>query len=282
MRLTLTILTFSILALVISACGTIVGPTAQEMTLAAQNQSLGTQIADLRATATVEVDRMMITVEHAETEVRAVVRQRDALRATMIARGTDPGFLDVTQPEAGDLPPGIDPNLLLPQATPGAAPPITPGAPVDPNAAPLDPNALPTPTSALPPTTGPRLENVILATGVGSDDCATDNVTTFPNTIAEIYVVATARDFPAETTVTARWSREGTVMGAYNIPFNFEITNACIWAFIDQTDFVFTPGTWTVELDINGTPATAPLTFTISDAGGGAAESDEMGTEDGG
>ena len=136
MQHSLKILQLATLALLISACGGIVGPTAQEATLQARNNELGTQIADLRQTATVEMDRMMVTVEHSETEVRSVAFQRDALRATVIARGTDAGFVDVTIPQDGaGLPPGIDTGSLLPTPAPGvAAPPVTPPGAVDPNA----------------------------------------------------------------------------------------------------------------------------------------------------
>lgn len=262
------------LALLLSACGGIVGPTAQEATLQARNDELGTQLADVRQTATVEMDRMMVTLEHAATEVRSVGFQRDALRATLIARGTDAGFVDVTIPGAGEgLPPGIDSGSLLPTPAPGAAaPPVTPPGAEDPNAgsvgnpaAVIDPNQVAQATTTpAAPTTGARLVEPVLATGVLSNDCAADNVTTFAPTIPEIYVVATAVDFPAGTTITARWSREGTVQGSYDIPFSFEIQQACVWAFIDQTDFPFTPGSWTVELLVNGAPGVGPLAFTIT------------------
>ena len=250
----------------LTGCGSIIGPTAAEETLQAQNYTLSTQITDLRATATVETDRMMITVEHAATEVRAVSLQRDALRATMIARGTDPGFLDVTEPDG--LPDGISADQLLGNngTAPVAAPPVTPPGG---NTTGIDTSQgqqiIPTITPA--PQSGARLTNPTLASGVGSDDCAIDNVNSFQDTAPAIYVVATAVDFPANTTITARWSFGGNVMGSYDIPFDFAIENACVWAFIDQTDFDFSPGTWTVELLINGQPAVGSLTFTILGAG---------------
>lgn len=264
----LRLLFISVLALTVSGCGSVLGPTDAEMTLQAQNQDLSTQIADLRQTATVEVDRMMITVEHAATEVRSVAFQRDALRATLIARGTDPGFLDVTGPVGATLPDGISAENLLPQATAiGAVPAVTPvgAAPVaiDPAAiaaAPVEAVSTATP----PPAQGPRLTNATLATGVGSNDCALNSLTTFETTTPEIYIVATAQDFPAGTVMTARWALEGQVMGSYDIPFSFEIQNACVWAYIDQSDFPFTPGNWTVELLVNQLPSVGPLPFTIT------------------
>jgi hypothetical protein len=282
MQHSLKILQLTALATLISACGGIVGPTAQEATLQARNNDLGTQIADLRQTATVEMDRMMVTVEHSETEVRSVAFQRDALRATLIARGTDAGFVDVTIPQDGaGLPPGIDTGSLLLTPAPGAAaPPVTPPGAGDPNAsgvgdpaAVLDPNQVEqgTPT-AVAPTTGARLVDPVLATGVLNNDCAANNFTTFDSTTEAIYVVATAVDFPVGTTVTASWSREGTVQGSYDIPFDFAIQQACVWAFIDQSDFPFTPGNWTVEILVNGQPSVGPVAFTITGEAPAAAE----------
>lgn len=266
------------LAALLTGCGSIIGPTAAEETLQAQNYALSTQITDLRSTATVEADRMMITVEHAATEVRAVALQRDALRATMIARGTDPGFLDVTEPEG--LPDGISANDLLNGSTGSApqvaAPPVTPpggGTGIDPSQ--VQPG-IPTITPA--PQTGARLTNPALTTSVGSDDCATDNVNTFQDTTSAIYIVATAVDFPAGTTMTARWTFGGNVMGSYDIPFDFAIDNACVWAFIDQTDFQFTPGTWTVELLVNNQPSIGPITFSIIGTGSTAEEAMSEGS----
>lgn len=253
-----------LLALTVSGCGAVLGPTDAEVTLQAQNDTLSTQIADLRQTATVETDRMMVTLEHAATEVRSVGFQRDALRATLIARGTDPGFLDVTAPEGAALPDGISPESLLPAdgnnaiaavpaVTPvGAAPAVAPGAT--------------TPTVTPPPQDGPRLSNPVLASGVQNNDCAANDLTTFTSTNEAIYIVATAQDFPAGTVMTARWALEGQVQGSYDIPFNFEIQEACVWAYIDQSDFPFTPGNWTVELLINQLPAVGPLPFTITGA----------------
>jgi len=270
-------------AMVVSACAGIVGPTAQEMTLQSRNVELSTQISDLRQTATVETNRMMITVEHASTEVRSVGFQRDALRATLIARGTDAGFVDVTAPNSSDdLPDGIDSASLLPTPGPGsAAPPaVTPAGAGDDATLDQSQVAAGTATPAAE-ATGPRLTDPVLATGVNNNDCAANSQTSFPSSTQEIYIVATALDFPVGTTVTARWSQDGTVLGTYEIPFDFAIDGACIWAFIDQTDFAFTPGNWTVELLVNGSPGLGPIPFTITGTGtgtgaGGEATGDNM------
>lgn len=256
-----------LLSLLVSGCGAVLGPTDAEMTLQSQNDNLSTQIADLRSTATVDIDRMMVTVEHASTEVRAVAVQRDFLRATLIARSEDPAAVDAAIAGLSNLPAGIDPASLLPQQGQPIqpAPQVTPlgaGAPI--GTPTLDPSLLVdvTPT----PASGARLVSPVLTTGVDGNDCALNSTTAFTTTTPEIYIVATAQEFPAGTVMTARWSREGTVLGSYDIPFNFAIPNACVWAFIDQSDFAFDAGNWTVELLINGQPAIAPVAFTISAA----------------
>ncbi|MEO1444022.1 MAG: hypothetical protein AAFV33_26725, partial [Chloroflexota bacterium] len=273
MRLSTTIL-LAMAASFISACGAIVGPTAQEMTLQAQNNEMSTQIFDLRQTATVEVDRMMITVEHAQTEVSSVQLQRDAMRATSLARGTDPAFFEASIPGGNNLPVGITPEVLIPvdPNDPAVAPPITPaGAPVQPQGQPTQPAPQPT-----VPLDGPRLSSPTLTTSVGNDDCATASLNTFEAATPEIYIVATAMEFPANTTVTTTWTRDGQVMDSYDFTYDFEIDGACIWSFIDQTDFAFTPGNWAVQLQLSTGGGVGPLPFSITGGEDATMEEDAM------
>ena len=288
MRLNITMLASVLLALLAGACGSIVGPTAQEMTLVAQNDGLGTQIAQLQSTATVEVDRMMITVEHAQTEVSGVQSQRDAMRATAVARGTDSSFFDISIPSVDDAPPpdnnedsaenlpeGITPEGLLPQGSiddsgdPLAeAPAVTPpgGQPISPNLNEQNTAATPLPQNdnQQNAANGARLTNPTLATGYGSDDCAVGASTSFPDTTPEIYIVTNAVDFPANTTVSTTWLREGEVMESYSYTYDFAIEGNCIWSFIDQSDFAFTPGNWSVEMDVSNGTGVGPVNFTIT------------------
>jgi hypothetical protein len=272
MRLKITILLAS-MAWVISACGAIVGPTAQEMTLQAQNNVMSTQMFDLRQTATVEIDRMMITVEHAQTEVSSVQLQRDAMRATSLARGTDPAFFDVNIPGGNNLPAGITPEAIISANSndPVFAPPITPVGALEQSAAqPTQP-----PTIAVP-VAGARLVSPALTTNVGNDDCATTTETTFDETTPEIYIVATAVEFPPNTTVTTTWTRDGQVIDSYDFTYDFEIDGACIWSFIDQTEYAFTPGQWAVQLQVSAGGGVGPLSFTVTGSGGDAMNEGEM------
>ncbi|MEM6284042.1 MAG: hypothetical protein AAF787_17755 [Chloroflexota bacterium] len=277
MRLIITIL-LVLSAGSISACGAIVGPTAQESTLQAQNNEMSTQIFDLRQTATVEIDRMMITVEHAQTEVGSVQLQRDAMRATSLARGTDPAFFEASIPGGSNLPAGITPEAIIPvdPNAPVVAPPITPaGAPIQPAAQPTQP----APQPAIP-LDGPRLLSPTLTTGVGNDDCATVSLTTFDAATPEIYIVATAMEFPTNTTVTTTWTRDGQVMESYDFTYDFEIDGACIWSFIDQTEFTFTPGQWAVQLTLSTGGGVGPLNFTVTGGEDAMIEGDAMMEED--
>jgi len=243
------------LTAIVSGCGSIVGPTAQEMTLIAQNQDLTTQIAQVRQTATHEFDNLQITAEFAAILVRRNALERDALRATLIARGTDPGFIDVT------LPQGIAPDVVIPNTT-GATVPIAPA--VTPPGGVNTPIPLITATAtATPPASGTRLTEVVMASGVDNNDCALDSVSSYAATAERIYVVGRALEFPAGTQIRAVWSYEGQQRGAYDISFDFAIDNACIWAFIDQSEFEFTPGNWTVQLAVNGVTTNPPLAFTV-------------------
>lgn len=273
----LRVLILALLLGTVTGCGAVLGPTAGEMTLQAQNSELGTQVAYLSSTATVEVDRMMVTVEHASTEVRAVAIQRDRLRATLQARGTDVEFLDLTQPQIDDLPDGISPDQLLGAndgVNPAVAPPVTPpGADVVPPAPGGADAAAGTPVPDAAPG-GLQVLNPTLTTGVDSNDCAINSQTSFGENTVEIYLVTRAVSFPVGTTVTTRWAREGEVVASFPFTYDFAIDDACIWSFIDQTDVAFTPGNWSVAMDVNGQPTVGPISFTIT--GTAPAEPDVM------
>ncbi len=240
-----------LMLVLMGACGSIVGPTAMESTLQAQNFDLSTQLALVRSTATVEMARMLVTVEVLSTESRELNAQRDRLVATLQGRGTDVGFIQSTLPDGQGLPEGISADLLLSGLTP--LPPAT-----QLGATTLTGNITPTPpilTRLLEPT---------LSNGVNSNDCASTSLTSFSADTPEIYIVARALDLKAGSVVTARWTYEGAVRGQYDIPFDFDVSNACIWAYIDQSDFEFTPGNWTVALDVDGYNLVAALPFSIT------------------
>jgi hypothetical protein len=105
--------------MLLAACS---GPSSLEQTLAVENQNLTTQIADIRATATVEADRLQITQEYVQTEVSHVDDQYLNLVATLIERGTPTEAISGITPFAAPNPSPTQPvDSLLPALTEEAA-----------------------------------------------------------------------------------------------------------------------------------------------------------------
>lgn len=222
-----------------------------ELTLVAQNVSLNTQIAAVRQTATVDADRLQVTVEYMNTLVAQAQEQRSQLQATLIARGADPAAVGANITPAAPLTP-------LPAADAGSANAVPTSAPGDVPVTP--PGANVTATSA-----APTLANIVTAANVGADDCAAGVVSTFSASSSRIYIVATAYNIQPGTTILSRWFQNGQQVVSHDFTPDFEINDACIWFFIDQTDVPFTPGAWTVDLEINGAVVGPSTQFTITE-----------------
>lgn len=230
-----------ILMLLTSACGV----NSVEQTLEAENSALGTQISDLRQTATADTDRMLITVEHAQTEVRGVQNQGTAAAATLVASGADPNVLNALQAAPGALPP-----------TPRPEAPAVVNPPVSTEEAAVPQSITPTGLAL------PVLSNIVMAEGVGSNDCALRPVSQFTTNSPAIYVVAVASNITPGTKITSRWQFSRVL--TFDFVPDFFIAQACVWFFVDQTDIVFTPGTYSVSLEINDQPTGQTATFTIT------------------
>ena len=255
-----------------SACQFFAAPS-NEQTLVAQNAELNTQIAAVRASATVDADRLQVTLEYVQTAVDHVDGQTQSLQATLIAQGTLPSSIDLNAitpdiPITLTTPAPLVQDNTLPQITPIS---ITPGAggadapplvlaPATPGAAVTEAVSAGTPGA---PTGGASLTNVVTAENVGSDDCATRMTTTFSTATQDIYVVATASGLTPQDRVTSRWFANGSEVISYDWSPNFNIDRACIWFFIDQSEVDFVPGDWQVQLEMNGSPVGQPVSFGI-------------------
>jgi len=245
-----------VLTIVMVACG---NTSNEQQTLDAFGTDFNSRMDNLHATATVGIEEIVITVEHVGTDIaRARERQEDML-FTLESRGVDisilPGAMTPVQaaPVDGTAAPTPSTESVNVVAT---APPVTPaGASVQ-----------MTPMTPTETVTDSLLSDITLSTAVGDDDCATNATNRFTPSTQEIYIVATARDVPADTTLTTVWLREAEEVARYD--FTYEtIEEACIWFFVDQTDFLFTPGAYSVQFFRDGEPESAPLPFTIADDG---------------
>jgi hypothetical protein len=220
-----------------------------QLTLVSENLALSTQIAEIRNTATYAADKLNMTAEYLQTAVTQVAIDNQLLAVTLTASGVDASRVTPGAPVPTQLP-GI-------QAANGNTPLMTEavnsGAPQD--------TSLITPTGPV----APSLYNIVLAEGVGSNDCALAAVSIFPSTTQQIYVVATAANIASGTKLSSHWYREGTEVVFHDFMPDFNIEQNCIWFYIDQTDIAFTPGNWSVQLDINDQPAGSAVAFTITE-----------------
>jgi hypothetical protein len=257
-------------AVALTAC---LGATASEQTLEADYYARGTQIAELRATVTIEADRLNVTVQYMDTEVARVSTQQALLILTLQARGLDTSSLPAVIPQvAGGQPaPGTTPVAPGSQPLPpsGGMPTNTPSLPTTPGGVTpggVLPQPLITPQAAVTSggsTTGGVLSEIVTSGAVGADDCALSPTSQFTASTPEIYVVARARNLPDGTTIVSRWRRsDGTELAVFSFSYGF-VENACIWFFATPEDFAFTAGSYSVSLEIGG-QIIAQTTFTIT------------------
>jgi hypothetical protein len=246
-------------------------------TLEANHLQVSTQVAELRLEATIQAARAQTTLDFIATRSSAAATQSQFLEATLIATGVAPASLaDFRQRQFNaqlntNLPPTstlliraenefqaaeLSSNNPLHSPTP-TLPAVSPFAPVSflsltPEAVTItDPNA-------------PRLENAVTASGVGNDDCATGVTSQFATTASEIYIVAEAVNVPAGSIIESRWYRGGEPVGpVYDFRPDFDIERACIWFFVDPTDFEFIAGQYSVQLILNAVESLDPIPFTI-------------------
>jgi hypothetical protein len=252
----------------LSACNFFSQP-ADLQTENLQNELAQTQIAAVRETATVNADRMLITLESAQTAVGNVNMQSTRIASTLIAGGM--AFVDTsnitpvvppTQPASENSPAPLIANPLLTPGAPqvnnqGAAQSNSALVPVTPS--PLAPQA----TQASVDPNSPSLTNITVTTQVGGDDCPLNPTNQFDVSATEIYVTAVGNNIPATATLNSVWRLEGTQIQDYSWTPGFAVNGACIWFLLPASEVQFTPGNWSVELLIDGVSAGAPLQFTI-------------------
>lgn len=248
-------ITLAALMFVLGACAR---QNEVELSLVSTNVVLRTEIAQVRETATVDADRLQITLEYVGTLVSQTDQQGGQLRATLISRGTEPSALE-----------GVSSDLITPLPTidaGGGEQGVVISTPVQDAGANNVPGPDVTPFGVTEEavSAAPALTNIVMARGVNNNDCAQSVVTDFTINDTEIYVVATAMNIEPGMTITARYQIGGNEI-THNFTPDFSINGNCIWFYTDQTETEFTPGNWNVQLDIDGVPAGSPITFSISE-----------------
>ena len=266
-RLTSFLLLTSSIAL-LSACNFFSQP-ADLQTENLQNEIAQTQIAAVRATATVNADRLLTTLENAQTAVGNADLQSTRIVATLMAQGTP--FVDASgitpvaltaPPQNVDQPTSGAPQIANPLLTPqvsgqgsargdSALVPVTPTVLVQQQDQPVE-------------TSGAPLTNIQVTEQVGSDDCPINPTNTFTMSATDIYVTAVANGTAAGTTFSSTWYYEGTQIAYYEWTPDFSISSACIWFHMPASEVDYVAGNYTVQLAINGANVGAAVAFTIT------------------
>lgn len=239
----------------LNACAT----SSEDLILATEHANAGTAISNIRGTATVVRARMQTTLDYAGTRVVDVEQMGQFMQSTLVALGTERAFISENLPQ-------ID-NVMIPTFTPQPTSPINIVTPAQsPNVTPpADPNSTPADTTLTPESAQPRLDNIVLASGVNDNDCAVDTNPRFTTRSTEIYVVAVAHNIPAGSTISSTWQRNGTEVALFSFQPETNIDNNCIWFFIDQSDAEFIPTSWSVELKVDDVSVAPPVSFQIID-----------------
>ena len=250
-------------AVLLTACG---DTGADNQTLDAHETEIGGRFDALHTTATAGSERLLATIEAAETSLARVLDIRGVMLSTLEARGIDINNLPAAQTAAPTFasasaaaqpPANVTPTLIAPVVTPAGA---VPGPTLTPSSTALSTQAANLPT----------LSDLVISFDIDQNDCASSPTRQFSVSAPRIYVVARARNITAGTTIRSRWTFGAQELASFSFAPDFNIDDACIWFFADQTDFVFAPGDYAVTLEIDGVLTTPPITYNILDPIGAA------------
>lgn len=261
------LLLLSTLIFILSACAT----TESSLTLEANHAIAGTQVADLRITASVQAARAETTLDFMGTRASLGATQSSYLELTLIATGFPADSIATQRQVILGNTATPRPTLTLPAETSNQV--IETSAPMLETFTPTVPGVTlnaPQPTAttfiqASPDPNGLRFGNLVTATGAGDTGCGTGVSSIFAAGVPEIYVILPVFNITAnEVTFAARWQRDGQAIGpVYDFSPDFDAEELCIWFFVDETDFEFLPAQYSVTIDVNGQPATNPAPFII-------------------
>jgi hypothetical protein len=244
--------------------------------LATNHAQAGTQVAQVRLSATVQAARARTTVDFVQTRAVVAATRSQLYELTLVSAGTDQAYLATNRARIMGVRATATalPTIATEPADQTTAPqsPVVDAAAPDqaptlPAVTPFEMLVTPTPSHTPRPTRDPNAPQIgtpRLATSAGDDDCGAGFASQFPVSTPEIYVILPVTQAPVNTVFEARWLRDGEpVTGIFSYVPDFTIDASCIWFFIDQSDFTFTAGRYSVIIDINGVQARDPITFTL-------------------
>lgn len=276
-------LIFAFLVTLLASGCNFFAPPAAEQTLVADYSGTATEMANIRASATIQSDRLSATLEYAQTAVSAVDAQSTRISATLYATGLP--LIDVRDitplfatPAATafnsvrSAPPefSITPIMNAQGGAQGNStllvqPPLTPLAPLENT---QDPDA-------------PTISDVVMTSSVGADDCPTGTTTVFATNAPGIYVSAVGHNLTPSNTIVSRWYFEGSEYTYYTWSPSFDIDQACIWFYLPGSDVAFSAGNWSVQIELDGAPIGQPALFTISGSSDTSTDAGAAGAETG-
>ncbi len=247
-----------VIAIFLAGCAS----SSPQLTATAVYSQARAEVESLRATATIVRARMKTTLEYAGTRVGQAEEAGGLLRYSLINLGTDTSFVETSvsqiesaptrnpQPTPGDVR-APDTGVITPHLPPTDVPTVIATAP-------------PAATLPAPDDSQPRLENIVMASGVDDSDCASDANPRFTPQSEAIYIVANAHNVAAGANISSRWYRRGTEVAYFSFQAENNINGNCIWFFIDQTDTPFVPGAWSVEIRVDNISIATPVSFQIT------------------
>jgi hypothetical protein len=245
----------------LAACGS----NDEIRTIEANQVVVGTQLADLRITATVEAARALTTVDAVQTRAALAATQSNFLESTLIATGFQAEAIETQrQVILGSSPTPLPSPIVNPESSEAVDLAFAAASPTRP----LVTLNAPNPTAAVAGTSDPNALQVgtpYTALGAGQDGCGENMTAVFNSDTAEIYVIVQVANVKANTvTFAARWEREGQAVGpVYDFRPDYDVDELCVWFFVDSTDFEFLTGAYTVTIDVDGVPSSNPVAFVI-------------------
>ena len=248
-----------IACLLLAFCCAACGPSAEQLSATSDHEGAATRIRELRGTATVARARLSITLDYAGTRVKGALDAGAFLRSNLLGLGTQSAYVDaeMRRIEQEARTPAL-PATVTARAKAANSESIDLDSDAGANSA-----ATAAPV-AVTPEARPRVTEMVLASGVGRDDCATDSNPVFTPATERIYVVARAHKVPAGSSLASVWRFRSAPAADISFRNTNAIDGECIWFYIDETDAPFTPGDWSVELRLDGEPLAPALPFRIS------------------
>ncbi len=247
------------LAAMLAGCG----PSDNQQTATAVYAQAQADIERLRATATILRARMKTTLEHAGTRVGQAEDAAGLLRFSLISLGTDADFVETSVSQIERMPTAhaeatraATRQQAIGAIRPVARPTVSPAATDRPVASP----------QPIVDSSQPRLEDIVMASGVDNADCAIDANPLFTPASQAIYVVAEAYNIAAGAKISSRWYRRGAEVAYFSFEAENAINGNCIWFYIDQTDTVFVPGAWNVEVLLDDVNISGAIVFQVIDS----------------